>query len=339
MFGYSLQDAFFLKIWSSAKLKTFQMSYKFLIKVVISLFFLIGVSLKIDFASLLKALLSIDLKYYLISLLIPIANNIVLAQKYKIAMKPSGVHQPLSNLIKINFICHFYSMFLSSAIGQSVVRWHMSTKNQEGRTKFIAVMFFERSTFFFILLLALTVTLKISANQITDKIFDTVYPFLLTGMSCLIIFYSYLNFTFFFNFAKRVLIIIKKKNAFIILTKLNSFINSFSIFEGKLNILTSTLFLSIVWHLFFLFRVYLLVLSLAIPLDFINISWMASFVLFFQILPISFNGIGVREAAYTFLFGFFNISPDKGVLIGLLLFSQILFISIVGGLFHLSSKE
>lgn len=315
------------------------MDYKFLIKIAISLLFLIGVSLKIDFTSLLKAFLSVNINYYFISFLILIANNFVLAEKYKIVMKPSGVYQSLYQLIKINFICRFYSMFLTTAIGQSVVRWHISTKNQEGRIKFIAVMFFERSTFFFILLLVLTVTLKISTNQITDKIFDKIYIVLLTSMACLIIFYSYLNVPFFFEFAKRMRIKINNKNTLIVLTKLNTFIDSFSIFSGKWKILASTLFLSIIWHLLFLFRVYLLILSLSIPLDFINISWMASLVLFFQMLPISFNGIGIREGAYTFLFGLFNISPEKGVLVGMLLFSQILFASVIGGLFHLSSRE
>ena len=320
-------------------MKAFLISYKLWIKITVSLFFIIVVSLKINFSSMLTAFLTIDIKYYLISLLIPIANNIVLAQKFKIVMKPSGIYQSLSKLIKINFICHFYSMFLSTVIGQSVVRWHISTKNQEGRIRFIAVMLFERSTFFFILLLALTVTLKISSSQITGKIFATVYPFLLTGMSCLFIFFAFLNFSFFFNFTNKILIAIKKKKTWTIVARLNSLIDSFSIFSGEWKILTSTLFLSVIWHLFFLFRVYLLMLSLAIPLDFINISWMASFVLFFQMLPISFNGIGIREAGYTFLFGLFDISPDKGVLIGILLFSQIFFMSIIGGLFHLSSKE
>jgi len=267
-----------------------------------------------------------------------LTHDIVLAQKYKISMKPTGMYQSLWELIKINFICHFYSMFLTAAIGQIVIRWHLSTKNNDGRMKFIAIMVLERSTFFFILLLVLIVSMKASTHPFTILFFNTLYPLVYAGTLCLIIFFFILNSPFIINWIKKAFGALNKINEKILI-KFNTLADSFSVFSGKWDIFSTNLFLSVIWQLIFIIRVYLLILSLSIPLDFLTISWMASSVLLFQMLPISFNGIGIREAAYTFLFGMFNISPDKGVLIGILLFSQILFLSIVGGLFHLSSRR
>jgi len=66
---------------------------------------------------------------------------------------------------------------------------------------------------------------------------------------------------------------------------------------------------------------------------------MASLVLLVQVLPISISGIGLRETAYAFLFEIQDLSPEKGVLLGIVLFSQMLFTSSIGGALHLLSKE
>ncbi|MBW1849797.1 MAG: UPF0104 family protein, partial [Deltaproteobacteria bacterium] len=70
-----------------------------------------------------------------------------------------------------------------------------------------------------------------------------------------------------------------------------------------------------------------------------HLAWIASSVLLLQMFPISLNGIGIRETAYAFLFRLHDLPPEKGVLIGMLLFSQVLLMSIIGGIFHLVSRE
>jgi hypothetical protein len=60
--------------------------------------------------------------------------------------------------------------------------------------------------------------------------------------------------------------------------------------------------------------------------------WIGSLVLLLQTIPISFAGIGLREGAYAYLFTFFNLPPEKGVLIGIFFFSQMLIIAFVGGI-------
>ena len=109
------------------------MRYKIIIKIIISFIFIAYIVFKINLGLLAETVSSVRLKYYFISLVILMINSVVLAQKYKIVMQSSGIYQPLTELVKINFICRFYSMFLTTAVGQSVIRWHLSTKHQEGR--------------------------------------------------------------------------------------------------------------------------------------------------------------------------------------------------------------
>ena len=115
-----------------------------------------------------------------ISFLIAILNSFVLAQKYKVLMKPTGLHQSFLKLVKINFISRFYAMFLSTAIGHGVVRWHKVTKDQNGRSKFIVVMILERLTFLFAILCVTIFSITVLSNSqlkaLEHKILPILYP-------------------------------------------------------------------------------------------------------------------------------------------------------------------
>jgi hypothetical protein len=96
--------------------------------------------------------------------------------------------------------------------------------------------------------------------------------------------------------------------------------------------------LSLIFQTFFLSRLFFLVKGAHIPLTFWDITWIGSLVLFLQILPVSLAGLGVREGAYAFLFSLFGLSPEKGVLIGILFFSQMLIFAGIGGVLEYFEK-
>jgi hypothetical protein len=59
----------------------------------------------------------------------------------------------------------------------------------------------------------------------------------------------------------------------------------------------------------------------------------------FAALPISLNGIGLREGGYLFLLGLIGISAEKGVAFGLLIFLVVVVDSLIGGLVFLLKKS
>lgn len=58
----------------------------------------------------------------------------------------------------------------------------------------------------------------------------------------------------------------------------------------------------------------------------------------FAAIPISLNGIGLREGGYIFLLGLIGINAEKGVAFGLLLFLIVAVDSLIGGLLFLMKK-
>ena len=312
---------------------------KIIIKIGFSILFLTYIIAKIDLRLFAETISTIRLDYYFISFIIAIFNSVVLAQKYKIVMRPSGIYQPLTNLVKINFICRFYSMFLTSAVGQSVIRWHLSTKHQEGRLQFIIVMIFERSSFFFALFSAVLISFPLVSDINETIIAGYIYPLLAAGLVMLSLFYLYLILAPIYNRINRILLNGKKNINSAWISNVYDFIRTFSIYHNKKKTLITSLGLAFVGHFLFLLRVYLLVFSVQVSLSFLQIMWMASLVLLIQVLPISLNGIGLREASYAFLFRIQDLPSESGVLIGILIFSQMFVMSFLGGILHLSSKD
>lgn len=312
------------------------MRYKLLLRIALSLVFLSYLVFKIDWPSLIDTFFSIKPTYFFVSFLLAIVNSFVLALKYKTLMKPSGLYQPFLKLIKINFVSRFYALFLSTAIGHGVVRWYKVTKNQNGRSKFLTVMVLERLTFLFAIFCASILSLSLLSNPQLEAIEHKILPILWAGLAGLILFFIYFLYSPFYNLINRALLFMTTKLPTLVKRSFASF--DFAVFYGYDTVLW-TVFLALIWHLLFLLRVYALFRSLEVPLDFMDATWMASLVLLVQVIPVSFSGIGVRETAYAYLFKIQNLPPEEGALIGILFFSQMLIMSLIGGALELFSKD
>jgi glycosyltransferase 2 family protein len=59
----------------------------------------------------------------------------------------------------------------------------------------------------------------------------------------------------------------------------------------------------------------------------------------FAAIPISLNGIGLREGGYLFLLGLIGVSTEQGIAFGLLLFLIVVADSLIGGLLFLLKQS
>jgi uncharacterized membrane protein YbhN (UPF0104 family) len=233
--------------------------------------------------------------------------------------------------VKINFIARFYALFLPSAVGREVVRWIKVTHNKNGKAQFFASIVFERLTFLFVLLLCGMIPLFFyKSNPEIEILRMRVLPIAAVGtclVSAFILLYIFAPIgDLIQSMAKSTLQRIRPK------FDVDAFFENHNFKKMNTNMFASTLVLSILWQIFFICRLLVLFKASSVPLGFMDITWIGSLVLLLQTIPISFAGIGLREGAYAYLFTLFNLPPEKGVLIGILFFSQMLIIAFVGGI-------
>ena len=310
---------------------------KIALKIGVSCLFVGYLSFKVDAAAIAAAVKDVDLSFYLLSTLIAVLSNFFIAAKYYLLIKESPINHSLFSLVKINFISRFYALFLPSAVGREFVRWLKVTRNQEGRTSFLASIIFERLTFLLVLILCGSIPLFVYGSIPEILVLKSrVLPWVALALALIT---AVLSFYLSASFRSLVKPLIRRMlSRFSAKFDIASFIESFSLENMRASYYTGIIGLSLVWQIFYISRLYTLIKAAALPLDLIDIVWMGSLVLMLQTLPISFAGIGLREGAYAYLFTLYDLPPEKGVLIGILFFSQMIVMAFVGGVFELMAK-
>lgn len=120
--------------------------------------------------------------------------------------------------------------------------------------------------------------------------------------------------------------------------RMMSFLNNLQLKDKTYALLVPLIGLTIFWQVIFILRVFLLYKSMGLPLSVFDAAWMSSLVLLLQVLPVSLAGIGIREGAYAYLFTLLRIPAENGLLIGLLIFSQMLLLAGLGFVLNLFEK-
>jgi uncharacterized membrane protein YbhN (UPF0104 family) len=278
----------------------------------------------------------VDLFLYILSTVFVILANFIVAGKYYILLKDSSIEHSVLFLAKINFITRFYELFLPAAAGQAI-RWIKVTRNQNGRVFFLAAILFERLTFLLVLMLCGTIPLFLYKSMPEVTVLKIrLIPWILLGLGLLAILFSFFLFapmrSFLKSFAYRICGRLRGK------VDMAALIENFALANMPASSYGYIFGLSIVWQFFFIGRLFTLILAASLPLNWVDITWIGSLVLLLQSLPISFAGIGLREGAYAYLFSLFHLPPENGILIGILFFSQMLMMALVGVVLEWTEK-
>jgi len=303
---------------------------KIIIKIFLSGLFIGYLVLKVDISSLASAIAGVQADFYWISTLLAVLSSIVIAAKYYFLIKKSSINHSVLSLVKINFITRFYSLFLPSAAGREIIRWFKVTRNQRGRVFFIASIVFERLTFLFVLCLCVIIPLSFRESNSEIMILRTrLLPVALLGVGFISLFILFFIFAPIRHRITSLTVLglqrIWQKSEF------ESYFENDDFKNLNVSRALFVLGLSLIWQIFFICRLWILIQAASLPLNFMDVAWIGSLVLLLQTIPISFAGIGIRESAFAYLFTLFKLPPEKGVLIGLLFFSQMLIIACVGG--------
>jgi len=307
--------------------------YKIIFRIVISSLLVAYFSFKVEWGIILSSFLEIDILYYTISTIISIVCSLFLAFKHHQLIKNTRLELPITRLVAINFISRFYALFLPSALAPEAVRWYKVTKNKEGRSFFLASIMVERLFFVLTLLLFGTIPLFFYfENSQIILLRQRITLFIIFAYSIISLMLLYFLFPKIQIFLKNII----KKSGYIKKdSKPDQFLENFTIKNLSISLIRVLFLLSILWQLLFIGRMYFLFYAINLQLSIIDIAWMGSLILLLQIIPLSFAGLGVREGAFAYLFTLFGLVPEKGFLIGILFFSQMLILSAIGGILNL----
>ncbi|HEN20372.1 MAG TPA: flippase-like domain-containing protein [Desulfobacteraceae bacterium] len=304
---------------------------KFILQIIFTFGLLVSLFFQVDWKAVQDSLQSVNPLFFIASTAIAISGTFCLAVKYHVLIKGSPLELSLARLVTINFITRYYALLLPTAIGPEAVRWYKVTKGKGGRSFFLASTIVERIFFLLVLLLCGAIPLLFTPHPAIQQFNKSLLPLLAVFLIGLLVMLTFFLVPFINEPIRTFLLhVLRVKSD----TKLHGFVTNFSLKNSSPGVLAVLFVQTVIWQFLFLMRMYLLFKALDLPFNFWDSTWMGSLVLLLQTLPVTYAGLGLREGAYAYLFQLQGVSPELGVTIGLLFFTQLLIFAAIGCFFE-----
>ena len=305
---------------------------------------LVYIFMNIDINSFFTSLKNIELKYYLLALVLyPLIICVGAYRWYYLKRKMINPSIPLSFSMNNYWIGRSVGFLAPGSIGWDIYRIIAATRKYGSLIKNTFVAVIEKILGLSVCSLIIIVSfpfLDISSNDVINRIMILAY----------IIFFSLVVFAAIaglfskrFEFVTRIANRVQKS----LLDKLKNTRFKFSQYlkqetgedqEIKYNLkriipsIPVLLILSIIIQLIASFAVYLIIKSLNYDLPYYVPLFIAPVLTFIFLLPISFGSLGIREGAYIFFYGIFGMDQEAALLLSFLTLSGALITVLIGAI-------
>lgn len=284
-------------------LKRFMKRVKLFVKLALSFGLVAFVLYQIDTKKLFEIIKEIDIFYFFLAFLAYNISKIISALRLNYYFKEIGIELDFFTGLKLYYMGMFYNLFLPGGIGGDGYKIYILKKRKKSTYKELV-----------------TVTLL-------DRVSGLVALLFLGAL-----------FFIFSSFAKVTALKIAAI-AVLILSYPAFFAIYLKFFKKYAKYLKETVFLGFLVQLFQLLSAYFLLLSLPQNppvIDFLALFFISSII---AVLPITFGGVGAREATFLYGLRFLGYDPSLGVAFSFLFFFINLLSGLIGIIFINISKE
>ncbi|MEX0804762.1 MAG: lysylphosphatidylglycerol synthase transmembrane domain-containing protein [Candidatus Binatia bacterium] len=304
----------------------------FMVKLLVSVGLLTYFVTRIDIEQFFRTLASADFTYIAMALVIYLLTQVMSALRWTVLTRPLGIRTPFKELVAYYFIGMFFNLFAPGTVGGDVSRVYYLAKDQESDRKKP---------------LSLT-AVHATASVVMDRVVGMV-ALIWVGAAGLLLFpeydipraIRYLTLLLASGFLIAGLLMplwrrVLPGDGYPLVVKLRLILTSYR--EGW-RVILQAITLSLIVHLIqaWMHVIMGLALHVSVPLSFCLIVY--PLVGTFAALPISLNGLGLREGGYIFLLALIGIDSEKGIAFGLLLFLIVALDSLIGGILFLIKRS
>lgn len=287
---------------------------------------------KIDFSHFWSTLRGADLGYVGIALLAYLVGQVISAMRWTVLSRPLGFHMGLTGMTIYYFIGMFFNLFAPGTVGGDLSKiFYLTREGQKSGAESWGAA-----------------TLRATVSVVADRAVGLVVLVWL-GASGLLLFADYTippsarlaTFALAAGLlagalALPLIVRFLPGDSHPLVSKLRVALESYGRHSRALPLAMA---LSLAVHLIqtWMHMVMGKALNLDLPFSFCMILY--PLVGTFSAIPISFNGIGLRESGYIFLLGALGFGAEKGVAFGLLLFIVVALDSLLGGVLFLVKRK
>jgi len=288
--------------------------FSLFLRIALSIALLIWLFSKVEITGVLNAIKKLNPEIWLFAFLMYIATQIISSLRWWILARALDFPGKFSTYLGYYFVGMFFNLFLPTAVGGDVLKIVFLSKNQGRRLAATYSVLADR-------LFGLAAMLIIGATAVLYK------PFMLPAN-----FNNLLKLSGFITILILLFFPLLIKIVGQVWPQIGQKLSILVVFWKKPWAITLALFLSLILQALGMAAVALLGSSMGI-----KVPWQYYFatyplVAILTLLPISFNGIGVREGGFVYFLGLKSVPTDVSLTLSLLFFSIQVAASLIGGI-------
>ncbi|MCC6300285.1 MAG: flippase-like domain-containing protein [Anaerolineales bacterium] len=302
------------------------------LQAIVSICLLMILFSRIDVESFLNLLRGIRPGYFSLGVLCYFLSMVVMSFRWLFIVRTANEPVEILQLITINFVGSFFSMFLPTAAGGDVARIYESSRRGMVGTKAVSTVLLDR-VIGLISLVVISIAALMAGYRYTG---ESALIYLVLGVASAFV----VAWRLFFNpaFMSRWKGVFRLPLLARTEPSVRKLYQSLYDLQLRRGLLLSTLAISIFAQIIEISSAIFLARALGIDAQdfyffiFIPLIWLIT------MAPISLNGLGVREGAFAFFFGQIGVLSTVSVSLSLLSYACRLFAGLLGGILFLMSS-
>ena len=287
-----------------------------------------------NFAEISSSIKSASLPLLFLAFSLPFLGYLISVSRWRLLLKAQGISSHVWHLVRAFMVSVFFNNFLPSTIGGDAFRIYESWRLGASKASAVAVVFVDR----FLGLLALIVLTMVgllSANPFSESI-PHLSIWVCTGF-VLVVALGFLLFhsSFAGNFGQwngqsklvhRVLGIANKIN------------DGFTVFRGRTDTVLQAFGLSLLLQANVVIQYFIIAKALHFSIPFWSFFLIIPLALFVMLLPISINGIGLRESIFVLILAPWGIDKPEALALAWLAYGCLVGQGLLGGVVYAMRK-
>jgi glycosyltransferase 2 family protein len=270
----------------------------------------------IDLDDLFRQLLSLDVRYLMLAFVLLLTQFVLSSRKWQLILRSDGVLIGLPFLIKTYMIGGFISLFLPTSFGGDVYRVVAVRGVNRDLAKSTSSVLFDRLSGLFALVSICIVGYLVLPEQSYEAVVFVLYVLGVVG-------FLILSSDTAIDFVDASKIKIVKKGVTIL--------RSFQNYRKYPRLIAWILLLAFAFQFIVVVNVKFYTLALGIEISFFVLLVIVPLIFLTEALPISINGLGVRESAFAFFFAMNGLTVGEGVAVALLIVAERYLLGLIGG--------
>jgi glycosyltransferase 2 family protein len=259
-----------------------------------------------------------------------LARNLLAALRWQVLLSAKGYTVTLAALTRFYLLGNFFGLLLPTAIGGDIARGYYSYRAGISKKDSISAIVTERA----LGIAAMMVFALVSVFWGSALIDSAPVKIIIIVPSTFCLLALLLFFGTKLNISTRLPGFVGRK-----LDKLLNLIDSIRQYNASPRVLIAAFVYSILYQVTGIVSVYLIAIGIGSSLAFVYFLMLLPVVWLMSMIPVSLNGLGIREGTFVFLFVSVGLTRETAVIISSISLLQSVAQGMIGGLFFLWDRE